>query len=163
MTIEEINKMCSDIAAAEGVDITCPIKINGRLKSTLGRVTYQWSETHAGQIEVKAIEFSKQHVTMGDPAEVRLTIIHEMTHYILFTKTGVKHGHDQMFKELNKKLGGDGETYSETPRINPKYTVYCTKCGKIVGEYYRAGRVVKNPESTISRCCAAAIKVVQNY
>lgn len=163
MTFEEVKKMCVDIAAAQHVDITCPIKLNGRLKTTLGRVTYEYAKDSPGKLQVKAIEFSKQHVEVSDTSDVIDTIIHEMTHYILFTKTGEKHGHDAAFKKLNKELGGDGERCASIPRIKPKYTLYCKTCGQPVGEYYRAGRTIKNANFLLTKCCHAGIEVVQNY
>lgn len=46
MTIEEIRKMCFDIAAAEGVVISAPIVLNGRLTRTLGRVCYAFDSPY---------------------------------------------------------------------------------------------------------------------
>lgn len=163
MTIEEIRKMCFDIAAAEGVVISAPIVLNGRLTRTLGRVCYAFDSPYDKTMHVKSIEFSKKYVENATDDEIRLTIIHEMTHAILCIRTGTKQGHNKLFKELCKQLGGDGETYAHTNAIQPKYVVTCECCGNTVKSAYRAGNVIKHLDWYKSGCCRSALTVKQNY
>lgn len=163
MTIEQIRSEIIRLGEGEGVEITCPIEMNGRLKTTLGRVCYKWDTDHAGKIIPSKIEFSKMFIETASKEEIENTVAHEAAHAIISYKTGTKHGHDAMWKALHKKLGGDGERCSSTPRVNAKYTVICSKCGKITDRYYRAGKVVKHPEWYKSCCCGATLEVIQNY
>lgn len=165
MTIEEIKSKCEEICAKEGVKVDVPVVLNGRLRNVAGRVCYKWIDESCTQMDVKDIEFSKLYVTNADEKDVVATIIHECTHYILFRLTRQRHNHDKVFKELNKKLGGDGSIYIENMDsvVPPKYIVRCSKCGKITNRYYRAGKVVKYSEYYRSNCCNAPIEVEQMY
>lgn len=165
MELSQIVKECQKVAAAGGVEITVPITLNGRLKSCLGRVSYEWANCSKNEVRPTKIEFSRDYANNASDAEVIQIVRHEMTHYILSVKTKHQHGHDELFKALNKELGGDGSRTTNVPEgiMHPKYTVYCKECGKVIGKYYRAGKVVKHPELFLSRCCQGALRVEQNY
>lgn len=165
MELNQIVQECQKVAATEGVEIKVPIELNGRLKSCLGRVSYKWADKGCTKVVPTKIEFSKNYVTNASDAQVIQTCIHEITHYIIGVKTGYRHGHDKMFKALNKKLGGDGSRLATVDRavMKPKYTVYCKTCGAIVDNYYRAGKVVKYPNLYHSNCCNGELRVEQNY
>lgn len=163
MEMEAIIAECNKYAKEEGIAIDVPIKFNNRLTSTAGQVRYEWANEMHTKVRPKSIEFSRKYFDNASKEEDISVVRHEMTHYILFMKTGQKHGHDRMFKELNIKLGGNGATHYERTVIAPKYTVKCKKCGKVVSEYYRAGKVVKHPELYRSRCCGEDLAVIQNF
>lgn len=165
MTLEQATARCNEIATAAGLEIHCPIEYNGRLKSTLGRVDYRFRRSSYTKLEPKKIEFSKSFMENASATEADQVVLHEMTHFIITTKTGTKHGHDEVFKALNLKLGGNGRATAEIDKseMRPKYTVYCNECGKVVGHYFRAGKVVKHPELFLSKCCQKTLRVEQNY
>lgn len=166
MEMEAIVAKCNKYAKEEGVIIDIPIKFNNRLTATAGLVKYEWIDEMHTKLKPKSIEFSRKYFDKASEEEDISVICHEMTHYILFMKTGQKHGHDKMFKELNIKLGGNGSTYYKRIVIAPKYIIRCEKCekcGKITDEYYRAGKVAKHPELYKSRCCGADLIVTQNF
>lgn len=165
MTIEEIREECNKMAAAQGVEITVPIDLNGRLKATLGRVSYKWDDPTENTVIPTSIEFSKDYLAIASDDEIHALVAHEMSHYILASKTHRRHGHDAMFKRLCKELGGTGERCTPVQRIkmSPKYSVFCSNCGGLVGDYYRAGKTVQHPDWYKTSCCKAPLRVVQNY
>ena len=163
MTIDEIRTEIIQLGKLCDVNITCPIEINSRLKSTLGRVCYKWINPYEETIIPSKIEFSKQYIETATDEDIKNVVSHEAAHAIIAYKTHKRHGHDAMWKELHKKLGGDGERCSTAPRIHAKYSVVCSKCGAVVDEYYRAGKVVKHPDWYSSSCCDAPLRVFQNY
>ena len=44
-----------------------------------------------------------------------------------------------------------------------KYTAYCSKCGKFIQGFARAGKVVKQPQFYTTKCCGAIVKIKQNW
>lgn len=165
MELNQIIQECQKVAATEGVEITVPIELNSRFRSCLGRVSYEWANMACTKVAPTKIEFSKNYVANASDAQVIQTCIHEVTHYIISVKTGCRHGHDKMFKALNKKLGGDGSRLATVDRaiMKPKYTVYCKTCGAVVDNYYRMCKTVKYPNLYRSNCCNGELRVEQNY
>ena len=97
------------------------------------------------------------------------TIIHEFIHYyFLMIDPREKHGHDAMFKALCKELGcvpraAKSVKPTEAEKKQEKYSIYCSKCGKLVSTRARACKLTKFPELYHSKCCGAELEVIQNY
>lgn len=162
MTIEKVNEICNEIAKTNGFYIDCPIKENGRLTATLGRVCYD-------EFGIKSIEFSKKLLQFGTDVQINDTIRHELAHAFSYWETGEVHGHDSFWKYMAEKLGAnpksfaEGQVYKEPAEKIHKYTLYCKKCGKLVGYRDRACNITKNPEKYLSKCCEDKITVKQNW
>lgn len=162
MTIEQVIEICHNIAEENGFYISCPIKENGRLSRTLGRVCYN----HGG---VKVIEFSRKLLLFGTETQINDTIRHELAHAFVYWKTGETHGHDKVWKEMAESLGArperlaEGQIYKESAEKVHKYTIYCKKCGKLVGYRDRACAITRGEEGYYSKCCHSDLKVVQNW
>lgn len=167
MTEKDIIKVCEDTFKRDGrVFCNIEVKVNSRLKATLGRCHYDLQNC---KIVPTKIEISRQLLLSGNQKEINETIIHECAHALVALDTGENHGHDKFFKAKCQKLGISGDRCASGSRLDSedlseyKYVCYCAACHKATNCYYRAGKVVKNPKMYYSKCCSAAINIVQNY
>ena len=165
-TTIEITEKYEKLAQSLNVIFDTPVMINGRLKTTLGRVV---SDINNGKLFPRRIEISKHLLETATKESIDEVLVHEFCHWYLATTTHEDHGHDAVFKSLCKQLGGgDGKTRTEvkyrvaTQKVY-KYQCYCEKCGKEIGQYSRAGEVVKHPDQFTTSCCKGSIKVIQNW
>ena len=160
MTIEEVRARCREIADRYGYSLKVPVEVNGRLKSTLGRVKYR---IRGKKCYPDKIEFSKDLLSRSD-REVEETIAHEMAHYFVFLDTEKDHGHDMVWKTWAVKLGARPRATMKreeagVPPLKYNYVVRCSKCGKIIGKYVRRSKVILHPEKYRSGCCKACLQV----
>ena len=161
MTEKDIIKICEETFSREG-EVFCDIevKINARLKATLGRCHY---EKEGMAVYPTKIEISRSLIE-EHPEQVYETIVHECAHAIVCLKTGEKHGHDKVWKECCRRLGISDETCADNAASEKyKYICTCEKCNIIVGQYFRAGKVVKYPQFYHCANCGGDIKVEQLY
>lgn len=165
MNIQEAKAYFEKLCIENNVKLVVPIKENARLRTTFGRVMYSYNPTK-GIYFPTAVEFSAKHLKDED-ADVIDTITHEFVHYyLLMTNPTEKHGHDAIFKALSKELGCAPRATKKIEareEHQKKYSIYCSKCGKLVATRTRACKLTKFPEFYHSKCCCAALKVVQNY
>lgn len=165
-TVQEIEKYMSELAANIGLEFGTPVKINGRLTRTLGRVTAE--PTAFDVYEPRVIEFSKQFLETSTDESVRQTIMHEFAHWAVIIETGETHGHDAVFKAMCRKIGCSADrsrtkverTVSDDKIF--KYTVKCDGCGNEM-HYNRAGKVVKHPDLYECGNCGGSLRVIQNW
>ena len=166
MTVNDIKKRCAEVFAADGKQFDLDVNINGRLKAVLGRCHYK---AVLGVVYPVRIEISRQLLETGTPQDIDETIVHECAHALVTLDTGEKHGHDKLFKAKCQKHGIAGDRCAKGSRMDDedltiyKYVCSCQNCGKVIGCYYRAGKVIKNPSMYHSNCCGASILVEQNY
>jgi SprT-like protein len=93
----ELKEMCEYfVKNAYGVKLDVPVKINNRLKRTLGRFIEKRGEAYK-------IEFSGILLTNGTEDQIMSVLKHECIHYALF-KLGRKHrdGQEDFENELIK-------------------------------------------------------------
>lgn len=165
-SISEITNKYKELAKSLGEEYNTPVMINGRLTRTLGRVI---SDVRNGKLFPRRIEISRQLLETATKESIDEVLIHEFCHWYLATTTHEDHGHDAVFKELCMRLGGgSGKTTTHVDRIVEnsklfKYQCFCAECGKELGHYSRAGKVIQYPERFYSYCCNADLKVVQNW
>ena len=166
LTEKDLTKMCKDICAGAGYDFTIPVKINKRLTRTLGRVS--WIRTN-GRVRSTLMEFSYQLLATATLDSIKDIVAHECAHYLVNEETHESHGHDAVFKEMCARIGcvNDGTICHSLQRSVPetqvyKYFVICKDCGKIVGKYHRAGKLVQNPECYSCKC-GGDLEVVKNF
>ena len=161
MTEKDIIKICEEVFAREG-ELFCDIevKINARLKATLGRCFYK--QCGFAMYPTK-IEISRSLIE-EHPDQVYETIVHECAHAIVCLKTGEKHGHDSIWKACARRLGiSDKRCADNAASEKYKYVCSCTQCNRIVGRYFRAGKVVKYPQFYHCADCGGKLKVEQLY
>ena len=80
MTIEQVRKICVEVAENNNFNIDCPIVINKRLTRTLGQVKYD----NNGIVD---IEFSAKLLEYGREDQIMDTIYHELAHAFVFWET----------------------------------------------------------------------------
>ena len=160
MTELEIVEICKKTFAKENLKFDIPVKLNGRLKRTLGRCHYVTSN----EVTVPTlIEISRELAESDNNEQITETVIHECAHAIVTLQTGEAHGHDAVWKATCRRLGiGDNRCAKVCASENFKYICTCKDCHKIVGRYFRAGNVVKEPWNY--RCkCGGNISVEQLF
>ena len=155
--IKEFNEACSKA----GVLNTYPIRINGRLTRTLGRVRY--TKLSDNTIEPLDIEFSKQFLETASDASIKDVILHEAAHLIVAKRTKVHHGHDAYFKKVCAELGTKRDGYAGevelVKTVKYKYTIICPNCGEI-GGYNRMCKTIKEINyCTCKKCGSRNLRV----
>ena len=137
------------------------MRINTRLKTTLGQVCYVGNEPNR-------VEFSQQLLDTSTDEAVRQVLLHEAAHYIADMRDGISHGHDAYFRAICAEIGctNDKTTY-KVERLQGipsvyKYDVFCPNCGRIKG-YNRKTDILKRLDHcTCKRCGAKGLWYVQN-
>lgn len=165
-TEQDLTQICKDICANVGYDFTIPVKINKRLKTTLGRVT--WVRVN-DEIKSTLMEFSYQLLTTATEESIYAVITHECAHYLVIEETKENHGHDMVFKAMCARINctNDGAVYHELHRTVKdtdiyKYFVVCEQCKKIIGKYHRAGKVIQHQDWYKCKCGGKLI-ITQNF
>lgn len=102
MTNKELSDFCNEISSIYGYKLDIPVKLNGRLKRTLGRVLFKRYDKKCVPIR---IEFSKNLIERGSFEDIKEVVLHELSHYFLMLDTGENHKHDKLWKRYAKKLG----------------------------------------------------------
>lgn len=169
MTVKEIETKCEEMFRRAGLRynaVDTPVVINNRLKTTLGRCCYKIVSDVTVPVR---LEFSKQLLETTVQADIDKVIAHECAHAIAALETGISQGHNTYFKAICAKIGyaevGSSKTKVEKTVEDEqlyKYFVTCKCCGKIVGKYYRAGKVVQHPD-WYSCKCGGKLSVTQNF
>ena len=168
--IKEITQYCKELSAKVNDTFDIPVYLNGRLTKTLGRAH---SETVGNGIWMPTrLEFSKRFLETSTDECVKSVIEHEWAHYYTVKRTGESHGHDAEFKAMCARIGledarsfGNVEYKNQIAVEKPKskYSIYCTKCGKLVAARHRRCPVVDRPEDFTANCCGAPVKCIMNW
>ena len=166
-TIEKIERECKRIAESQNEVLNIPVKINGRLTSTLGRVKYEYQDN----IPIPTIiEFSKSFIEKSDDATILSVIQHEMAHWLITVKTAENHGHDKFFKSMCAKLGcnNDGchintENTRNTLETRYKYVIICKNCGPIGGKTRMCPTLRHINECWCKKCNSRELTYIQNW
>ena len=162
-TIERIRELCVEYCGKCGVKFNSPVIINNRLTRTLGRCfCYCMGEVW----NPSKIEISQRLLETATDDSIAEVIAHECAHYVTVAITHRHHGHDAIFRHYCKIIGTsfDSAIYNNIPKEKLyKYTIYCSKCGKLVANRSRACNLTKYPEDFYSDCCKADLRVVQNW
>lgn len=145
--IERLTDKCGEIAASQGYRFDTPVKVNGRLTRTLGRVI-STGTVNGGFIPLR-VEFSKELLETATDESIAGVISHEMAHWLVLTETHEDHGHDDVFKAMCGRIGcNDDKASMKVDHVvdvkeTYKYAVYCPNCG-VIGRYKIRGKVIKN-------------------
>lgn len=164
--LSRVTKEFTEVCNKAGVEVTCPIKISGRMTRTLGQVTHQ---TINGITTSTLVQFSKQFLETSTDASIESVIKHEAAHYIATARTGEAHGHDSYFKSICAEIGtnNDGtKTKVERTVSNDqiyKYTIMCPNCG-VIGYRHRMSKTLKNIRTCYcKKCNSNNLSVIHNY
>lgn len=165
-TVQEIKQYLNELAASIDLVYNTPVKINGRLTKTLGRVIAEPAAFDSYKPEV--IEFSRQLLETSTDESVRQVIMHEFAHWAVLVETGEVHGHDAVFKAMCRKIGCKADrpqTKVERTVGDDKLFKYIVKCKDCDNEmhYNRAGKVVKHPDWYGCGKCGGQLEVIRNW
>jgi predicted SprT family Zn-dependent metalloprotease len=165
-TVQEIQDYLWQLADSIDLIYDTPVRINGRLTRTLGRVIAEPSRF--GKYKPEVIEFGRQFLETSTDESVRQIIQHEFCHWAVLIETGEIHHHDMVFKAMCRRVGckanqpqakvertvGDDKLF--------KYTVKCKDCDNKM-HYNRAGETVKHPDWYECGKCGGKLVVIQNW
>lgn len=158
-----------EVCRNAGCPCTVPIKLNGRLTRTLGRVTYNRIPSSDSYIP-SLVEFSKQLLETASDKSIKDVIYHEAAHYIVTSRTKEHHGHDSLFKAVCAEIGTSNDTpVTKVERTVSsdklyKYVVFCENCHKMIGGYQRKCATINHLSSCSCRICRKGnLKLIQNW
>lgn len=115
--------------------------------------SFKFNDRHCSfglcRYDEKTIFLSKYLVNLNTVERTMQTVLHEIAHALL----GPGHGHDNEWKKLCIKIGGNGvRCYTEANTVTPKflraYTYVCTSCGRETHKSY----ILRQPRAC-GRCC----------
>lgn len=166
-TVEKIIDECTAIASSQGYCFDTPVRINGRLSRTLGRVI---STGASGKtLAPIRVEFSKELLETAADDSIIGVIKHEMAHWLVLAETHEDHGHDNVFKAMCRRIGCDSDkAVTKVNRIvdvkeTYRYAVYCPDCG-VIGRYKIRCKVIKNiNECYCTRCGNKFLEVREEH
>jgi len=167
--LNRIKLEMKEVCRKANVEFNIPVRLNGRLSRTLGRVH---QECHNGTWEPVSVEFSKQLLETASDESIRDVILHETAHVIATIRTGESCGHNSYFKKVCAEIGttNDGTTTKVERTVSEetlqKYSLYCDGgCGgKFLGGYSRMGKNLKNLDACTCRLCGQSkFRLVQNW
>lgn len=112
------------------MELDIPVKINGRLSSTLGRFTFNRKERRPLEIEI-----SRKYLIHGKLKDIKSTLRHEATHYYCFVN-GLDHrdGSDDFESELRRH----NTNSTQTVRLRLERNVNVYECDCATHERIRA-------------------------
>ena len=153
LTVKEV---CKKYFNFDFDSLNIPVKINGRLKNSLGRMVYNPRLNKA-----ISIEFSKELISGLYKIEtVESVIKHECTHLVLFAREEDFKDGCKNFENTVRKIGG-----TSTRTIFPagiRYHGVCSKCGEECLNTTSKARFnrITDPENAkfyVSGCCHSPI------
>lgn len=159
-TVERLENEVDKVLAAQGMKREFPIRINGRLTRTLGRV-----RSVAGN--PIGMEFSRQLLETGSDQSIFDVILHETAHVIVLLETHENHGHDAVFKAACARIGckndGCATEVERVVEVHDKYEIFCLNCGK-VGGFSRMCKTIKELDNCYCNNCGSHhLHLVQNW
>ena len=166
-TLKDIENYCNEISAKVNDTFTCPVKLNGRITRTLGRVI---SHKVNGMWEPEVLEISKQLLETSSDESVKAVIEHEWCHYYVTKTTGENHGHDATFKAACAKIGctNDGVSTTVERTVSDstlyKYQVFCPTCDKFICNRRRKVEWMdRMDECWCPTCKGKGLVLIQNW
>ena len=164
-TVKDIENECKRISAKVGDNFDLPIRVNGRLTRTLGRVT---SRRLNDVWYPEVMEISKQLLETATEESIKSVIAHEWCHYYVTKDTGEDHGHDRVFKAMCARIGCDNDgtktKVERTVEVHSKYEVFCGTCNEVIANYARMSKNLQRlNECTCKRCNTSNLKLIQNW
>ena len=163
----EFRDICQKANAKTG--LTIPIRLNGRLTRTLGRVHYKY-DAAAGYYTSTLVEFSRQLLETATDKSIHDVIMHEASHLIVTERTGEIHRHDSLFKAVCAEIGTDNDSAcTKVERVVKKetlykYQIFCPTCHKFIGGYYRKCKTIDHINKCFCKSCGNGdLKVIKNW
>ena len=136
MKVKDLVKHAEEFVSSNfNLKLDVPIKISGRLKTSLGQFVTIHDENN--EVEDMEISLSKTLIEYYTKDEIISTLEHELVHYCLFVTGQPDDDDSPEFIETCKRLN---VPLTETLDKKGKFHVYKCKCSK----FYEARRLNKN-------------------
>lgn len=133
-----------------GVDFNIPIKLNGRLKTTLGNTIITW--VLGDKSKVTEINITKSlYTSLHDEHIVDDVLIHELCHWYCIENNLPSSDGDEYFENLLDELGCTSTR--EIRRSGNMYLIVCNSCSKVVALKSSYNSVKKCIDKYRSKCC----------
>ena len=165
-TVEAITDYCKELAAKVGMEFDCPVVLNGRLSTTLGRLI---STSGIDGYTPSRLEMSKRLLATATDESIKGVIEHEFCHWYVTKTTREHHGHDQVFRNACAMIGCTNDRAKTTvDRMVEassiyKYTVNCPNCG-VIGGYQRMNSTLRDIDlCTCMNCNSGGLTYTQNW
>ena len=165
MTINMLQKEVDKALKKGNCKVSCPVSINNRLTTTLGRAIFT---RQMGRWVSVRIEFSGSMIKSATNASIMEVLLHEVAHVVANYRTGCDQGHNHIFKAVCHELGtyndGCSTTLEYKTNAKPvyKFEVICPNCG-VIGRYQRAGKIIKSIDRcSCGKCGNKKLTVKQN-
>jgi len=125
------------------LQLTVPLKINARLKTTCGRFKYR--RYASGKRESVSVEMNKFFIENNEPTIVLDVLRHELVHFALF-ELGKPNadGHPVFEGELRRLKIVSQSTISQYNLVSKPKTVSIYSCASLCGQEYQTGRRLTN-------------------
>lgn len=152
MTEYKLTKIAEDFLQKEyGLELTVPIRFNGRLKTALGRAKFTRKGMFA-DYKPEVIELAKNLMENYTNEEIVDVLKHELVHYACFRLGKPNADGDWYFENELKRLGVVG---TGVLKFKGKMHIYaCKQCKKTVAQ--RARKTSKYNRYRTG-CCKASI------
>ena len=160
--LSRLEKEVKETCEKAGIELKVPVKINTRLKTTLGQVCYIGDEPNR-------IEFSQQLLDTSTDEAIRQVLLHECAHYICDVRDGISHGHDAYFRAVCAEIGcTNNKTTYKVERLKGcgaiyKYDVFCPECGFIKGYNRKTYKLNILDRCHCTRCGSKGLWYVKNW
>ena len=164
---KEFREVCTKAGAGTGLVV--PIRLNGRLTRTLGRVHQEYNPSIGGYIST-LVEFSKQFLETSTDTSIHEVILHEAAHLIITDRTHETHGHDAAFKAVCAEIGttNDGTATKVERTVEQKkyfkYTIKCPTCNETIGGMSKMCKTLREIQyCTCKKCGKGGLTYTQNW
>lgn len=101
----------------------------------------------------KKITMSKRLVDKWSDAEVYDTILHEIAHALV----GNQHGHNDVWKDMARRIGCSASVYHNHTFTQPKFVIVCA-CGQTQLLRYRVSPKLMDSNKRICKFCSSTEK-----
>lgn len=165
--LNRIKLEMKEVCKKANVEFNIPVRLNGRLTRTLGRVHQEYNN---GVWEPVSVEFSKQLLETASDKSIRDVLLHETAHVIATIRTGESCGHNSYFKAVCAEIGTTNDT--TTTKVERtvaskelyKYEIFCPTCNESISGFSRKCKTIDNIGfCTCKRCGKGGLKVIQNW
>lgn len=156
MTLERLKQIAQQFTEDEyNIKLNIPIKLNNRLKTTLGR----YRETKAGKpiaidISSKLLKYADKRVAIG-------VVKHEAVHYALRQLNKPYNDGDHYFEKELRRLNLPSSVHKERSVlfVGEKYIFHCKQCHRQLMTSIK--RVRNEVERYVSPCCRRELQYTE--
>lgn len=124
---EEIKNMCNTIIAEHMKEIPYKVEFTNRGTNYLGKCICKRGGSYI--LRFSTLFFNTLY-ELGDIAEIKDVILHEIAHALCKEIHGSGHHHDYYWRKVAMSIGCNGNRCSKTNITMYKYVYECINCGR---------------------------------